>query len=230
MLISACREGVVGSTGSGTAAGWEWRCKIFSRAITVVSPRGLAISTAQPLAMPTDTEIRLLTLLNVSAVKRPRGGDLPGGHRGSPSRLLSPLASTSTLAENGAANGHTSPEHEPAEVPLPKKRKSVSWGGKLGPSGSAHKKNKGKGKVTPIGQHANGVVAQKPEGTAQRHLTSNGNAAGSFAPPAGDESDDNEAGPSSKLSPSRSSPNIFVDIVQAGLTPSISTLPRTTRC
>lgn len=88
--------------------------------------------------MSTATEVKLLTLLNVSAVKRPRELDLPGGHRSSPS-----LKGTSTQ--------QNSEDGEPK-----KRRKSVIWGGEVGPSGSDYlkdnsKKRKEKAKKKAVG-------------------------------------------------------------------------------
>ncbi|WWC71472.1 uncharacterized protein I206_105430 [Kwoniella pini CBS 10737] len=84
--------------------------------------------------MSTAQEIKLLTLLNVSAVKRPRELDLPGGHRGSPS-----FSKTPSLV----------PESEDGKEPK-KRRKSVVFGGEVGPSGSTYGKGKGKGKAKKI--------------------------------------------------------------------------------
>ncbi|WVQ95052.1 hypothetical protein IAU59_002144 [Kwoniella sp. CBS 9459] len=104
--------------------------------------------------MSTATEIKLLTLLNVSAVKRPRELDLPGGHRGSPSLPL--RASSSGVDSDSAAGGSNA-----AEGSAPKKRrKSVVFGGEVGPSGSTYgKKGKGKGqagKKDAVASAANG--------------------------------------------------------------------------
>ncbi|WVW85517.1 hypothetical protein I302_107555 [Kwoniella bestiolae CBS 10118] len=84
--------------------------------------------------MSTATEIKLLTLLNVSAVKRPRELDVPGGHRGSPS-----FSKTPSLV----------PDSEDGGEPSKKRRKSVVFGGEVGPSGSTFGK-KGKGKAKKI--------------------------------------------------------------------------------
>ncbi|OXG76614.1 U3 small nucleolar RNA-associated protein 25 [Cryptococcus neoformans Gb118] len=78
------------------------------------------------LDMSTAKEVKLLTLLNVSAVKRPRELDLPGGHRSSPS-----LKGTST--QQNSEDGESK-----------KRRKSVVWGGEVGPSGSQYLKGNGK--------------------------------------------------------------------------------------
>lgn len=119
--------------------------------------------------MSTAVEVKLLTLLNVSAIKRPRDKDLPGGYRSSPSasRISSPAVTnhadesgtSSTLngtypAENGEQAGgnaarRESNDAESSEGRPVKKRKSVVWGGEVGPSGSTYgqgKKGKGKGK------------------------------------------------------------------------------------
>ncbi|OCF31541.1 U3 small nucleolar RNA-associated protein 25 [Kwoniella heveanensis BCC8398] len=93
--------------------------------------------------MSTATEIKLLTLLNVSAVKRPRELDLPGGHRGSPSllRASSSGVDSDSAAGAGAAEGSA----------LKKRRKSVVFGGEVGPSGSTYgKKGKGKAKKNAV--------------------------------------------------------------------------------
>lgn len=94
--------------------------------------------------MSTETEVKLLTLLNVSAIKKPRDLDVPGGHRGSPSQ---------------SGSRDVSPP-----VQQPKKRKSVNFGGELGPSGSTYGKKKskmdangkGKGKGKEVNGDANG--------------------------------------------------------------------------
>lgn len=78
------------------------------------------------LDMSTAKEVKLLTLLNVSAVKRPRELDLPGGHRSSPS-----LKGTST--QQNSEDGESK-----------KRRKSVVWGGEVGPSGIQYLKGNGK--------------------------------------------------------------------------------------
>ncbi|KAL7422228.1 rRNA-binding ribosome biosynthesis protein utp25 [Cryptotrichosporon argae] len=85
--------------------------------------------------MSAATELKLLTLLNVSSIKRPRDLDIPGGHR-SPALSREASADVSAVADDGAR---------------PKKRKSVVWGGEVGPSGSTYvegkqSKRKGKGK------------------------------------------------------------------------------------
>lgn len=105
--------------------------------------------------MSTASELKLLTLLNVSAVKRPRELDVPGGHRGSPSTSRSssvvpsstepPSASTSGTPK-GRTNG-AQQSNGNGEPPV-KRRRSVVFGGELGPSGSTYgkKAKKGKGK------------------------------------------------------------------------------------
>ncbi|KAL1413346.1 rRNA-binding ribosome biosynthesis protein utp25 [Vanrija albida] len=81
--------------------------------------------------MTTATEVKLLTLLNVSAIKRAREGEKPGGFR-------SPTTSRQQSVDGDAA------------AP-PKRRRSVVFGGELGPSGSTYgqngKKAKGKGRA-----------------------------------------------------------------------------------
>jgi len=105
--------------------------------------------------MSTASELKLLTLLNVSAVKRPRELDVPGGHRGSPSTSRSssvvpsstePPSATASGTPKGRTNGATQSNGN-GEPPV-KRRRSVVFGGELGPSGSTYgkKAKKGKGK------------------------------------------------------------------------------------
>ncbi|KAK8854697.1 hypothetical protein IAR55_003436 [Kwoniella newhampshirensis] len=116
--------------------------------------------------MSTKTEIKLLTLLNVSAVKRPRELDVPGGHRGSPSVTR---ASSTNQDESEEDGRH--PQSIDGQQQTKKRRKSVVFGGEMGPSGSAfgsskkqkghQKQEKGKGRVeevngTKINGHTNG--------------------------------------------------------------------------
>jgi U3 small nucleolar RNA-associated protein 25 len=77
--------------------------------------------------MTTAAEVKLLTLLNVSAIKRPRELDLPGGFR-------SPGTSRPQSHAGSPA---------PAE-PQPKRRRSVVFGGEVGPSGSSYGKKPSK--------------------------------------------------------------------------------------
>jgi U3 small nucleolar RNA-associated protein 25 len=110
--------------------------------------------------MSTETEVKLLTLLNVAAIKKPRDLDIPGGQRGSPSLRNSSSSS--------------SPAVTPAPVPVGgvKKRKSVLFGGELGPSGSGYGKKvkvvvevngkgKGKGKEVNGNGYANGHALEQ---------------------------------------------------------------------
>ncbi|RSH88852.1 rRNA-binding ribosome biosynthesis protein utp25 [Saitozyma podzolica] len=90
--------------------------------------------------MSSVTELKLLTLLNVTAIKRPRELDLPGGHRASPS-----TSRRGSLSLNGTGEGRQK-----------KRRKSVVFGGEVGPSGSTYgnkaKKEKGSGKAKGRGK------------------------------------------------------------------------------
>lgn len=111
----------------------------------------LSLSLSHYQVMSSATEVKLLTLLNVSAVKRPRELDLPGGHRGSPS--ASPVPKSLV---NG--NGHGKEEENVAKRP-----KSVVFAGEVGPSGShwLRRENgevKGKGKAKVVTKAANGHV------------------------------------------------------------------------
>lgn len=112
--------------------------------------------------MSSITELKLLTLLNVTAIKRPRELDLPGGHRASPSTSrreslsLSLSASAQPQLSRHAEEGGEGVEGVEAESEgtgegrQKKRRKSVVFGGEVGPSGSTYgnkaKKEKGKGK------------------------------------------------------------------------------------
>lgn len=100
--------------------------------------------------MSTAKEVKLLTLLNVSAVKRPRELDLPGGHRSSPS-----LKGTST--QQNSEDGESK-----------KRRKSVVWGGEVGPSGSHYfkgsgKREKGKAKEKTVEMNENSANGDAAE-------------------------------------------------------------------
>jgi U3 small nucleolar RNA-associated protein 25 len=103
--------------------------------------------------MVTLTEVKLLTLLNVTAIKRPRDLDQPGGQRSSPSTSWrvspQPILSPSGAADGGP-NGGALDVSEGEGEGRAKRRKSVVFGGEVGPSGSTYGKNgkggKGKGK------------------------------------------------------------------------------------
>ena len=116
--------------------------------------------------MTSQTEVKLLTLLNVTAIKKPRALDQPGGYRGSPSVSDSPrqsrgpshAGSSSAAHLNGVcvgAAGTNGTHDQPlingtmsnlfdengsgsGDVPRPKKRKSVVFAGEVGPSGSTY--------------------------------------------------------------------------------------------
>ncbi|KAJ9121655.1 hypothetical protein QFC22_002275 [Naganishia vaughanmartiniae] len=92
--------------------------------------------------MSTSVELKLLTLLNVSAIKRPREADQPGAQRRSNS--VSPSVQPnpqSTIAVESTT------ELELVEEPPQKKKRGVSFGGEVGPSGSGTlKKGKAQGK------------------------------------------------------------------------------------
>lgn len=99
--------------------------------------------------MSTETEVKLLTLLNVSAIKRPRDMDVPGGQRGSRGSS-SPLPPPASAPASGS--------RVDSSVPA-KKRKSVIFGGELGPSGSTYGKNqnkKAKAAATSVNGNGNG--------------------------------------------------------------------------
>jgi U3 small nucleolar RNA-associated protein 25 len=113
--------------------------------------------------MSTETELKLLTLLNVAAIKKPRELDIPGGQRGSPSIQ-------GTSANNSAAGS-------PASAPVPtangtKKRKGVKFGGELGPSGSLFGKRTKQVENGNAGASANGNGNGKGKG---KEVNGNGN-------------------------------------------------------
>jgi U3 small nucleolar RNA-associated protein 25 len=108
--------------------------------------------------MSTSVQLKLLTLLNVSAIKRPREADQPGAQRRSISVSPSVQArpQSSNEPESSAAGG------EPSEEPPRKKKRGVSFGGELGPSGSGLKKEKaskkrGEESKAQSNGHTNGV-------------------------------------------------------------------------
>jgi U3 small nucleolar RNA-associated protein 25 len=116
--------------------------------------------------MSSVTELKLLTLLNVTAIKRPRELDLPGGHRASPSTSrrgslslsLSAQPHLSHPAEEGVegVEGVDAESDGTGEGRQKKRRKSVVFGGEVGPSGSTYgnkaKKEKGSGKAKGRGK------------------------------------------------------------------------------
>jgi U3 small nucleolar RNA-associated protein 25 len=120
-------------------------------------------------------EVKLLTLLNVSAVKRPRQQDVPGGHRGSPS--LSGRGSRQASVNAADAQSAAAPTETTVAdgEPVAKRRRSVVFGGELGPSGSTYGKKqtngdgetlingngkgKGKGKVNGKGKEGSDFAA-----------------------------------------------------------------------
>lgn len=107
--------------------------------------------------MSTAVQLKLLTLLNVSAVKRPREADQPGAQRRSisvsPSVQIQPQSETQSPAASG----------ETGEEPPKKKKRGVSFGGEIGPSGSGAKKQKASKKKEDVAingtdGHTNGAV------------------------------------------------------------------------
>lgn len=108
--------------------------------------------------MSTAVQLKLLTLLNVSAIKRPREADQPGAQRRSlsVSPSVQPHAQSSNEPESSATGGET------GEEPPRKKKRGVSFGGEVGPSGSGTKKEKASKKKddgrSVVGNgHANGT-------------------------------------------------------------------------
>jgi U3 small nucleolar RNA-associated protein 25 len=89
--------------------------------------------------MSTAVQLKLLTLLNVSAIKRPRDADQPGAQRRSisvsPSVQIQPQSSNEGESSNAAGEASEEP-------PTKKKKRGVSFGGEVGPSGSGGKKEK----------------------------------------------------------------------------------------
>lgn len=89
--------------------------------------------------MSSEVQVKLLTLLNVSAVKKPFEKDVPGGHRGSPVPSTSRngtvgLTSTNGSSQSASASGKRKANGSPAN--MKKRRRSVMFGGVIGPSGS----------------------------------------------------------------------------------------------
>lgn len=97
------------------------------------------------------TEVKLLTLLNVTAIKKPFEMDVPGGHRGSPAlggrsasastsspapTAVSPATSTKAKTSKGLSSPAMKKGEAGANGEKAKRRKSVVFGGEVGPSGS----------------------------------------------------------------------------------------------
>jgi hypothetical protein len=93
--------------------------------------------------MSSAVQLKLLTLLNVSAIKRPFDLDVPGGHRSSPtlSRETSLTPQQPPQPATVEANGSSSSSNSRGAdgEPPKKKKKGVIFGGVIGPSGSTIK-------------------------------------------------------------------------------------------
>jgi U3 small nucleolar RNA-associated protein 25 len=92
--------------------------------------------------MSSAVQLKLLTLLNVSAIKRPFDLDVPGGHRSSPtlSRETSLTPQQPPQPSSIEVNGSSSSSSRGADgEPPKKKKKGVIFGGVIGPSGSTIK-------------------------------------------------------------------------------------------
>jgi U3 small nucleolar RNA-associated protein 25 len=97
--------------------------------------------------MSSAVQLKLLTLLNVSAIKRPFDLDVPGGHRSSPtlSRETSLTPQQPPQPSTVEANGSSSSSSRGADgEPPKKKKKGVIFGGVIGPSGSTIKDGEAK--------------------------------------------------------------------------------------
>jgi hypothetical protein len=107
-----------------------------------------------PPTMSTTMQLKLLTLLNVSATKRPLDVDSPGAVAKFPIRRSNPTSTSSSPVANGDA----------AEPPR-KRKKTVQWNGEIGPSGSgaAAAKGKGKQKVAKAVEHVKGGELPREE-------------------------------------------------------------------
>ena len=147
-------------------------------------------------------EVKLLTLLNVSAVKRPREQDIPGGHRGSPALSNSNRGSRQASANAAVdANGSTPakgdnislPAAPPTDgEPAAKRRRSVVFGGELGPSGSTYGKNKQQANGTDGAGEDKANGAKKGKGKGKGKVGANGSEFDAFqafadGPDSGDE-------------------------------------------
>lgn len=80
-----------------------------------------------PLIMATDVQVKLLTLLNVSAIKRPLDIDRPGGWR----------SNSQTSNSSPKPQAQEADQANDNDEPPKKKRRGVSFGGEMGPTGSA---------------------------------------------------------------------------------------------
>lgn len=114
------------------------------------------------------TEVKLLTLLNVSAIKRPRDLDQPGGFR-------SPSTSRPQSVDG-------------AEPPAPKKKRGVVFGGEIGPSGSTYGKKGKKAVKIAVAEEENG----DGEDVLVEETAEDGDAAAEAEEDGGDD-DDEEA-------------------------------------
>jgi U3 small nucleolar RNA-associated protein 25 len=96
--------------------------------------------------MSTAVQLKLLTLLNVSATKRPLDVDAPGAAAKFPIRRSNSLLNAEAASPSPAASSSSSPAPHGDTEPPRKRKKTVQWNGEIGPSGSGGGVVKGKGK------------------------------------------------------------------------------------
>lgn len=156
-------------------------------------------------------QVKLLTLLNVSAVKRPFELDRPGGSR----RRQEAVA----LAAEEHAQHQLQDAQEPATK---KKKKGISWGGEMGPTGSTVVKKssvtkaaepvnvKSKSKGKPAGK------ASAPEAVVEEK--ENVASAGPLQLEADDGSDDDDETTSATTKKDTDAFNLHFDVSPAVLT------------
>ncbi|ORX38416.1 hypothetical protein BD324DRAFT_620775 [Kockovaella imperatae] len=138
--------------------------------------------------MSSKTEVKLLTLLNVSAIKKPRALDKPGGYRGSPLRSTLPLSSiegtngdvqspASVKRARKSVSAASQADVSASEDAQPvKRRKSVVFAGEIGPSGSTYASPikssgnvKGKGKAKEVTSISGSSISSKAaDGVSKR--------------------------------------------------------------
>ena len=183
--------------------------------------------------MSSAVQLKLLTLLNVSAIKRPFDLDVPGGHRSSPTlsreTSLTPqqpaiTTTTTTSTSNAGSSNSRGTDGEPPK----KKKKGVIFGGVIGPSGSTIKSGEagsasGSGSAEKKGKKNKDkkrVTSSNPADEVSESLTAETSTLTSTSAPfeleaeeSSDEDEDDDT-PTSSASTSKTSPISTADAFQ----------------
>lgn len=176
--------------------------------------------------MSSAVQLKLLTLLNVSAIKRPFDLDVPGGHRSSPtlSRETSLTPQQPPQPATVEANGSSSSRGADGEPPK-KKKKGVIFGGVIGPSGSTIKdgeasKSGKKSKKSKKSEKAVDADAEAPAASVSAEASTS---AFALEPESDSSSDEIETTTSKSTTTTSSTSDVFTS--HFSINPSILTEP-----